>query len=46
MTIQRAALVIYVDESRAVGPISAQIDGLRTQVIRTDRFRAYTAGGE
>ena len=41
-----AALVIYVDKSRAVGPISAQIDDVRTRVIRTDRFRAYTAGGE
>ena len=41
-----AALVIYVDESRPVGPISAQIDDVRTRVIRTDRFRAYTAEKE
>jgi hypothetical protein len=39
-----AALVIYVDKSRAYGPIPTQIDGVRTKVVRTDRFRAFGWG--
>jgi hypothetical protein len=39
-----AALVIYVDKSRVYGPILAQIDGVRTKVVRTDRFRAFGWG--
>jgi len=41
-----AALAIYVDKSKASGPIPAQIDGVRTNVVRTDRFRSYGWGKE
>ena len=41
-----AALAIYVDKSKASGPIPAQIDGVRTKVVRTDRFRSYGWGKE
>ena len=34
-------VVIYVQEGRAHGPIPAVLDGVRTQVIRTDAFRAF-----
>ncbi len=34
-------VVIYVEEGRAHGPIPAELDGVRTQVIRTDKFRAF-----
>src|SRR2546427_1655312 len=37
----QAALVIYVDKDVASNPIPTQLDGVRTKVIRTDRFRAY-----
>ena len=40
----QAALVIYVDKDVSSNPIPAQIDGVRTKVIRTDRFRAYGWG--
>jgi len=40
----QAALVIYVDKDVASRPIPTQIDGVRTKVIRTDRFRAYGWG--
>jgi hypothetical protein len=40
----QAALVIYMDKDVASRPIPAQIDGVRTKVIRTDRFRAYGWG--
>ncbi|MCI0349975.1 MAG: S1 family peptidase [Acidobacteriales bacterium] len=36
-----AAIVIYVEEGRAHGRIPSLIEGVRTVVIRTDRFRAY-----
>jgi hypothetical protein len=39
-----AALVIYVDKTRAYAPIPTQIDGLRTKVVRTDRFRSFGWG--
>jgi len=39
-----AALVIYVDKSTVYGPIPTQIDGVRTKVVRTDRFRAFGWG--
>jgi hypothetical protein len=35
-----AVLVIYVEEGRAHGNIPAYIDGVRTQVVKTDAFRA------
>ena len=34
------AVVIYVEEGRAHGPIPAEIDGVNTVVVVTDRFRA------
>ena len=40
----QAALVIYVDKDVSSNPIPAQIDGVRTKVVRTDRFRAYGWG--
>jgi hypothetical protein len=40
----QAALVIYLDKSFASRSIPAQIEGVRTKVIRTDRFRAYGWG--
>ncbi len=40
----QAALVIYVDKDVASRPIPTQLDGVRTKVIRTDRFRAYGWG--
>jgi hypothetical protein len=36
-----AVLTIYVEEGRAHAPIPADIDGVKTVVIITDRFRAY-----
>jgi hypothetical protein len=36
-----AALVIYVEEGRAHGRIPAEIEGIKTITIMTDRFRAY-----
>lgn len=39
-----AALVIYVDKTRVYAPIPTQIDGLRTKVVRTDRFRSFGWG--
>ena len=36
--------MIYVDKDVSSNPIPAQIDGVRTKVIRTDRFRAYGWG--
>src|SRR5437660_4982725 len=40
----QAALVIYVDKDVSSNPIPAPIHGVRTKVIRTDRFRAYGWG--
>ncbi len=34
-------VMIYVEEGHAHGPIPAELDGVRTQVIRTDAFRAF-----
>ncbi len=39
-----AVIVIYVDKGRASFPVPPQIDGVRTQVIRTDRFRSFGWG--
>jgi hypothetical protein len=35
-----AAMIIYVEQGRAHGPIPAEIDGVKTVVVITDRFRA------
>jgi hypothetical protein len=40
----QAALVIYIDKNFASRTVPSQIDGVRTKVIRTDRFRAYGWG--
>jgi hypothetical protein len=36
-----AVVNIYVETGRAHGPIPAELDGVRTQIIRTDLIRAY-----
>ena len=37
-----AVLVVYLETGRALArPIPSQIDGVRTVVVRTDRFRAF-----
>lgn len=37
------AVVIFVDKNAQHAPISAQLDGIRTKVILTDRFHALSA---
>jgi hypothetical protein len=37
------AVVIFVDQNAQHAPIPAQLDGVRTKVILTDRFRALSA---
>lgn len=37
----QAVVVIYLEQGRAHGPIPAELDGVPTQVVRTDVFRAY-----
>ncbi|GAC1435200.1 MAG: hypothetical protein NVS1B11_19810 [Terriglobales bacterium] len=39
-----AALVIYVDKSKTPPQLRAQVDGVRTKIIRTDRFRSFAWG--
>jgi hypothetical protein len=34
-------VVIYLEQGRLHGPIPSELDGVRTEVIRTDAFRAY-----
>ena len=36
-----AALVLYIELGKPVGVVPTQIDGVRTKVIRADRFRAF-----
>ncbi len=36
-----ATIVIYVEEGRSHAPLPAELDGVRTQIILTDRIRAY-----
>jgi len=36
-----AAIVLYLEQGKPAGTIPAQIDGVRTKVIRTDPFRAF-----
>ncbi len=36
-----AVVVIYVEQGRAHGPFPAELDGVRTHIIRTDEFRAF-----
>jgi hypothetical protein len=34
-------VVIYLEQGRLQEPIPSELDGVRTEVIRTDAFRAY-----
>jgi hypothetical protein len=36
-----AVITVYVEQARAHGTIPSELNGVRTQVIRTDPFRAY-----
>lgn len=36
-----AAVVIYLEEGRAHSPLPSELDGVRTEVVRTDAFRAF-----
>ncbi len=36
-----AVVVIYLEQGRAHRPIPSELNGVRTEVIRTDAFRAY-----
>jgi hypothetical protein len=36
-----AVVLIYVEQGRPVGPIPDELDGVRTEVVRTEAFRAY-----
>lgn len=36
-----AAVVIYLEQGRAHGPIPAELDGVPTRVVLTDAFRAF-----
>jgi hypothetical protein len=36
-----AVIVVYTVLGRAEGPIAAMLDGVRTQIVRTDEFRAF-----
>ncbi len=36
----QAAVVIYLEEGKSSAPVPAQIDGVPTKIIKTDRFRA------
>src|SRR5262249_49153795 len=37
----QAVVVIYMEQGRMHGPIPAELDGVRTLVVRTDAFRAF-----
>ena len=41
-----AAVVVYVDKSVAISAVPAEYDGVRTKVIRTDRFRSFDWGAK
>jgi hypothetical protein len=36
-----AVVLIYLEEGRAHSPLPAELDGVRTEVVRTDAFRAF-----
>ena len=36
-----AVVLIYLEEGRSHSPLAADLDGVRTEVIRTDAFRAF-----
>ena len=36
-----AVVLIYLEEGRSHSPLPAELDGVRTEVVRTDAFRAF-----
>jgi len=36
-----AVVVIYLEEGREHFPLPAELNGVRTEVVRTDAFRAF-----
>ena len=36
-----AVVVIYLEQGRVHGPIPAELDGVRTHIVRTDAFQAF-----
>jgi len=36
-----AVVVVYVEQGQMHAPIPAELDGVRTVVVRTDAFRAF-----
>lgn len=41
-----AAVVLYVERGRSHGPIPTELEGVRTKIIRTDRFHIFGASGQ
>lgn len=37
----QAVVIVYVEQGRSHAAIPPQLDGVRTQIVRTDAFRAY-----
>jgi hypothetical protein len=37
----QAVIIVYVEQGRSHAVIPPQLDGVRTQIVRTDAFRAY-----
>ena len=36
-----AAVIVYLEEGRSHAPLPAELDGVRTEIVRTDAFRAF-----
>lgn len=36
-----AAVIIYIEEGRSHAPLPSELDGVRTEIVRTDVFRAF-----
>jgi len=41
-----AAVVLYLERGRPHGPIPTELEGVRTKIIRTDRFHIFGASGQ
>lgn len=41
MDPSEAAVIIYLEEGRSHAPLPSELDGVRTEVVRTDAFRAF-----
>lgn len=41
-----AAVVLYLERGRPHGPIPTELEGVRTKIIRTDRFHIFDASGQ